>query len=155
VTLDLREVAAARTEAVRQALRRELKLSPLKQGQVSRQLGMGEGYLANFFTTLQGRKPIAVRLDLVLALLALLGVRPSRFFAEIEQREGWFGEATDTPAPTQLRSPIAQEVPSPLDPSEIGRCVLVLLEAIQSRAARAAKKRRRRKSGDSHLLTTG
>jgi hypothetical protein len=128
VSSALLATATTRTEAVRQALRRELKLSPLKQGEVSRQLGMGAGYLANLFTTLQGRKPIAVRLDLVLALLTLLNVRPSLFFAQLELREGWFGERAHL--------------------EQVGRLAVDLVRALAPslEALVVSKRRRRRKA---------
>jgi hypothetical protein len=146
VSSALLATATTRTEAVRQALRRELKLSPLKQGEVSRQLGMGAGYLANLFTTLQGRKPIAVRLDLVLALLTLLNVRPSLFFAQLELREGWFGERAQPELPPNVEPPTNATSAPNLE--QVGRLAVDLVRALAPslEALVVSKRRRRRKA---------
>jgi hypothetical protein len=140
--------AQAWAEAARQGLRRQIKLSPLRQGEVSRRLGMGEGYLANLFTTLQGRKPITLRLDLVLALLAILEIPPSRFFAELEAQGGWFGPAEE-PAPVTLRRPVTEEL-SVAEYEEVGRNAVALARSLLSNLAPPAsgRARRRRRAGE-------
>ena len=136
--------AEARTEEVRQTLRRELKLAGVRQAEASVELGMAENYLSNLFLQAGAREPMALRLDVVFALLEMIGVPPSRFFAEVERRGGWGVGSETSGDPTAVsgpRDPLTRE-----GYEVVGRRVLELAELlIEGLKAKAGE----REAGDS------
>ncbi len=127
-------VARARTEAVRQALRRELKVQGLRQAEVSQVLGMGESYLANLFTTVRGKRPVALRLETLLGVLEVMGLPPSRFFAEVEAHERRNAAPAGTGLDPRLEE-LAQRADqlSPEEMAELGESMLRFVRRVMGR----------------------
>ena len=74
-------------ERLKDELAGEIRRTGTSFREASLALGMNEAYLTNLFRKRDGRDPSGIRLDTVLALLDLLGLRPSEFFAAYEARK--------------------------------------------------------------------
>lgn len=90
----LRAETLAQTEALKLALRREMRRRDLRQRDLARQLGYSDSYLANLLGNVKGREPAGLRVDTFLALARLVEASPLDLLAEV----------LAVPAPEQARA---------------------------------------------------
>jgi transcriptional regulator with XRE-family HTH domain len=79
----LKGETVAQMEAIKLALRREIRHRGLKQRDLARQLGYSDSYLANLLGNIKGRQPAGLRVDTLLALLSQLEIEPLEFLASV------------------------------------------------------------------------
>ena len=81
--MPLRVETASQVEILKAELRAEIRAQDLAEHVLSQQLGYGRSFFTNLFVPPRG-KPLGLRVDTLLGVLRLLGIRPSQFFAEVE-----------------------------------------------------------------------
>lgn len=102
IEADLPDWADLEVERVKAQLKRTIAGSGLSQREVERRLDWGEGYVSQIL-----RGKVAFKFKHCFAVLAVIGVEPSRFFLELEPQPG---SRRESPAAVSARSDDAAEL---------------------------------------------
>lgn len=94
-TEELQAESVAKMDALKEALRREIRGRRIPQRELARRLGYSDSYLANLFGDIRGREPANLRVDTLVALCRLLELDAGAFVTRELAR---FGPAEGKPA---------------------------------------------------------